>query len=134
MGEEQGCFWEPTFNRSIKVRQKDDRLTGDAGLLLLREGDHRLGLTADLAGQMRDPRDPERTRYSLTELLRQRVYALAQGCRTQDDLDRLAHDVAMKMAVWDRSGAAVLKERLASQLRVRGRGCRRRPTRIGAWF
>jgi len=115
MGEEQGCFWEPTFNRAIKVRQKDDRLTGDAGLLLLREGDHRLGLTADLAGQMRDPRDPKKTRYTLTELLRQRVYALAQGCRTQDDLDRLAHDVAMKMAVWDRPGAAVLKERLASQ-------------------
>ena len=53
MGEEQGCFWEPTFNRSIKVRQKDDRLTGDAGLLLLREGDHRLGLTAGLAAQLR---------------------------------------------------------------------------------
>ena len=115
MGEAQGCFWEPTFNRSIKVRQKDDRLTGDAGLLLLREGDHRLGLTAALAAEMRDPRDPKKIRYTLSELLRQRIYALAQGCRTQDDLDRLAHDVAMKMAAWDRPGAAVLNERLGSQ-------------------
>jgi hypothetical protein len=115
MGERQGCLWQPTFNRSIQVRRKDDRLTGDAGLLLIREGDHRLGLTADLAGRMRDPRDPAKTRYTLTELLRQRIYALAQGCRAQDDLDTLAHDVAMKMAVWDRPGAAVLKERLGSQ-------------------
>ena len=115
MGEAQGCLWEPTFNRAIKVREKDDRLTGDAGLLLIREADHRLGLTASLADQMRDPRDPDKTRYTLTELLRQRVYALAQGCPTQDDLDRLAHDPAMKMAVWDRPGAAVLDERLASQ-------------------
>jgi len=115
MGEEQGCFWEPTFNRSIKVRLKDDRLTGDAGLLLIREGDHRLGLTASLAAEMRDPRDPDKIRYTLTELLRQRIYALVQGCSTQDDLDSLAHDVAMKMAVWDRPGAAVLNERLGSQ-------------------
>jgi len=115
MGEAQGCLWEPTFNRSIKVRQKDDRLTGDAGLLIIREADHRLGILADLGARMHDPRDPDQIRYTLTELLRQRVYGLIQGCAAQDDMDTLAHDPAMKMAVWDRPGPAVLKERLASQ-------------------
>jgi hypothetical protein len=64
---------------------------------------------------MTDPRDPDRIRYTLIELLRERLYALAQGYRAQDDLDRLAHDPALKMAVWDRRGTQVLDERLASQ-------------------
>jgi Transposase DDE domain group 1 len=115
MGEGQEWLFEPTFNRSIKVRQKDQRLTSDAGVLLLREADHRLGLVASLAQRMIDPRDPAKVRYTLTELLRERLYALAQGYRAQDDLDRLAHDPALKMAVWDRPGKRVLDERLASQ-------------------
>jgi hypothetical protein len=52
MGEGQEWLFEPTFNRSIKVRQKDQRLTSDAGVLLLREADHRLGLVASLAQRM----------------------------------------------------------------------------------
>jgi len=115
MGEGQKWFFEPTFNRSIKIRQKDQRLTSDAGVLLLREADHRLGLVESLAQRMIDPRDPAKVRYTLTELLRERLYALAQGYRAQDDVDRLAHDPALKMAVWDRPGEQVLDERLASQ-------------------
>jgi len=115
MGEGQGWLWEPSFNRSIKVRKADERLTGDVGLLLIREADHRLSLTADLARAMHDPRDPQKTRYTMTELLRQRLYALIQRHSAQDDLDCLAHDVAMRLAVWDRPGQRVAHERLASQ-------------------
>jgi hypothetical protein len=115
MGERQGWLFEPTFNRSIKIRQADPRITSDAGALLLREVDHRLGLTADLAAGLFDPRDPRRTRYTQTELLRQHLYGLALGYAHQDDQDTLAHDVGMKLAVWDRPGKQVLDERLASQ-------------------
>ena len=58
MGEAQEWLFEPTFNRSIKVRQKDQRLTSDAGVLLLREADHRLGLVESLAQGMTDPAIP----------------------------------------------------------------------------
>ncbi|MEA1938105.1 MAG: IS1380 family transposase [Pseudomonadota bacterium] len=115
MGERQGWLFEPTFNRSIKLRQADSRITSDAGTLLLREVDHRLGLTADLAAELSDPRDPEHLRYTQTELLRQHLYAAALGYAHQDDQDVLAHDVAMKLAVWDRPGRQVVDERLASQ-------------------
>ncbi len=115
MGESPGGLWEPSFNRSIKVRATDDRLTSDAGLLLLREADQRLGITESLAAKLRDPRQPKKTRYLLVELLRERIYALAAGYAAQDDADRLAHDPAMKMAVWNRRGEQVLDERLASQ-------------------
>jgi hypothetical protein len=104
MGERHGWLFEPTFNRSIKVRQVDSRLTANAGAVLLREVDHRLGLVADLAAGLYDGRDPARVRYSQVELLRQHLYALALGYAHQDDQDALAHDVAMKLSVWDRPG------------------------------
>ena len=115
MGERHGWLFEPTFNRSVKLRQADPRITSDAGALLLREVDHRLGLTADLAGQLTDPRCPRRRRYEQVELLRQHLYGLALGYAHQDDQDVLAHDVGMKLAVWDRPGTQGLDERLASQ-------------------
>lgn len=115
MGEGQGNRFEPTFNRSIKVVEGDDRLTSDAGLLLLREADHRLGITEALASQLFDPRKEKRIRYQMVELLRERVYGLALGYSTQDDADRLAHDPAMKLAAWDRPGEQAADERLASQ-------------------
>ena len=115
MGERHGWLFEPVFNRSIKIRQADPRITSDAGALLLREVDHRLGLTSDLAAGLHDPRDPDRIRYEQVELLRQHLYGLALGYAHQDDQDALAHDVGMKLAVWDRPGKQVLQERLASQ-------------------
>ena len=115
MGESQGCVLEPSFNRSVKVLATDDRLTSDAGFLLLREADHRLGITEALAGSLEDPRREDRIRYELVELLRERIYALAAGYSAQDDADRLAHDPAMKLAAWNRPGEQPLDERLASQ-------------------
>ena len=115
MGESQGRLFEPTFNRSVKVVTTDDRITSDAGLLLLREADHRLGITESLANRLQDPRCEDRIRYQLVELLRERIYALAVGYSAQDDADRLAHDPAMKLAAWNRPGEQPLDERMASQ-------------------
>jgi Transposase DDE domain group 1 len=115
MGESQGWLFEPEFNRSVKVRATDDRITSDSGLLLLREADHRLGITEALAQQLHDPRCEDRIRYQLVETLRERIYALAVGYAAQDDADRLAHDPAMKLAAWNRPGAQPLDERMASQ-------------------
>lgn len=115
MGERKRPFFEPTFNRSIKVQGGDDRLTSDAGVLLLREADHRLGLVESLASNLDDPRQQNLIRYQLTELLRERLFSLALGYEAQDDVDRLAHDPAMRMATWDRPGEQALEERLASQ-------------------
>jgi len=115
MGEPQGWLFEPSFNRAVKVRASDERITSDGGLILLREADHRLGITEWLAQRLDDPRRQELIRYQLVELLRERIYALALGYSAQDDADRLAHDPAMKLAAWNRPGEQPLDERLASQ-------------------
>lgn len=115
MGEAQLNFFEPEFNRSIKVKTVDSRLTSHAGAILLRDFDHQLGLIESLTDQLFDPRNQERIRYTATELLRERLFAMAMGDQDQDDLDRLAHDPAMRMATWDRKGEEVIEQRLASQ-------------------
>ncbi len=108
-------LFEPSFNRSVKVLATDDRITSDSGLLLLREADHRLGITESLANRLLDPRRDDRIRYQMVELLRERIYALAAGYSAQDDADRMAHDPAMKLAAWNRPGEQPLDERMASQ-------------------
>lgn len=115
MGEGKKPLFEPSFNRAVKVRSGRDRLTSDAGMLLLREADHRLDLTPSLAAKLSDRRDKDRTRYQLVELLRERLYAMAQGYDAQDDVDELAHDPAVRLATWNRPGERVAEERAASQ-------------------
>ena len=115
MGERQNNIFEPEFNRSIKVQGTDQRLTSNAGVILLRDADHRLGMIDSIAENIQDPRRADRIRYSIDELIRERVFAMAVGCSAQDDVDRLAHDPAFRAAVWNRSGDQVVHERLASQ-------------------
>lgn len=115
MGEDQVNLFEPQFNRSIKVQATDQRITSNAGVLLLREAESRLGIVDSIIDEVSDPRHPKRIRYTLAELTRERLFAMAIGCSAQDDVDRLAHDPAFRAAVWDRSGDQVIHERLASQ-------------------
>ena len=56
------------------------RLNTDAGGLLLREADRRLGLTASLAECIADPRDPARITHDLRTLLAQRVRPSPEPC------------------------------------------------------
>jgi hypothetical protein len=74
------------------------RLTSDAGALLLREADKRLGLTDTLARCIPDPRDPRFTVHEQQEMLAQRIYAIALGYEDLNDHDTLRHDVALQVA------------------------------------
>jgi len=103
------------FNRAVFIRDASPRITADAGALLLRELDDKLGVTPHLADRIFDPRDPAKVRYEDTVLLRQWLYARALGHSRQDDADRLAHDPAVRVAAWNRQGDSPLGERLASQ-------------------
>ena len=108
MSEAQKYMFAPSFNRAIRIRQRDSRLTSYSGAIILREADHRLGLIESVVERMRDPRKPDKIRYTLSELLRERIFALALAESAQDDADRLAHDPALRMATWDRPGEQVL--------------------------
>ena len=68
------------------------RLTSDAGGLLLREADRQLGLTAELADCIADPRDPAKTTHDLKTLLRQRIFGIALGYEDLNDHATLRDD------------------------------------------
>src|SRR5467141_2252580 len=73
--------------------------SSDAGLLLLREAERKLGVCRRLADAMPDRRDPDRIRHAMFEMVMARVAAIACGHKDAIDLDRLRHDPLMKVAV-----------------------------------
>jgi len=110
MGEAQHTLFPLDFNRSIVIEDRPERLTGDAGVRALRQIDHRLGLTDWLAAHLTDPRKPDLITHPQVELLRTRLYLIAQGHRDADDADRLGLDPAFRLAVSQRRGVAALEE------------------------
>lgn len=85
--------------RRIEVGFDGGDVTSDAGLLLIRKADEQMGLLSRVAAVLPDPRDPDRIDHSVEELLRQRVYGLAQGYEDLNDHDRLRHDLALQTAL-----------------------------------
>jgi Transposase DDE domain group 1 len=73
--------------------------SSDAGLLLLREAERKLGVCRRLAEAMPDRRDPDRIQHAMFEIVMARASAIACGHKDAIDLDRLRHDPLMKVAV-----------------------------------
>ena len=88
----------PRRSKRIEADFAGGRLTSDAGVLLLREIDKRLGLTEAIAQCIPDPRDPRFTVHEQPEMLAQRIYAIALGYEDLNDHDMLRHDAAMQVA------------------------------------
>jgi Transposase DDE domain group 1 len=90
----------------------------DAGLLLLREAERKLGVCRRLAQAMPDRRDRERIRHAMFEMVMARVSAIACGHKDAIDLDRLRHDPLLKLAVGrcPDSGAALASQSTISRL------------------
>lgn len=67
-------------------------ITSDAGALLLREADHRLGLLRGVTSCFTDHRSASRREHSVRDLLAQRIYGLALGYEDVNDHDELRRD------------------------------------------
>ncbi len=78
--------------RRIQADFAGGTLTSDAGGLLLREVDRRLGLVDRLADCLTDPRDPAKIEHDQRTMLAQRIYGIALGYEDLNDHDALRHD------------------------------------------
>lgn len=85
-------------HRRVEADFSGGRLTSDAGLVLLREVDQRLGLLDAANEAIPDPRDPETITHQQRELLAQRVFALAAGYEDGNDHAALRNDPALQLA------------------------------------
>jgi Transposase DDE domain group 1 len=109
VGEIQSTLFTPDFNHSIQVEAREERLTANAGALLLREVFSRLSLEEFFETRLVDPRVQELITHPQIELLRSHVLLLAQGWQDQDDADLHRHDPVMRLAVSQRRGTSPLE-------------------------
>jgi len=92
--------------RRIEVGFDGGEVTSDAGLLLLRQVERKLGLLKAAAQVLPDPRNPELIVHTTEHLLRQRVFGLCQGYEDLNDHDQLRLDPALQTALDKRGKTA----------------------------
>jgi hypothetical protein len=85
--------------KAVSVAFDGGDLSSDAGLIPLALADQRMQLTRHLAEAIDDPRDARRIDHSLHDLLRERIYLIAQGYADQNDATTLRHDPLLKVAL-----------------------------------
>lgn len=73
------------------------RITSDAGGLLLREVDQHYRLAENAARCLHEPREGHKVKHDLLTLVRQRMFAIAQGYEDNNDAATLARDPAFKI-------------------------------------
>jgi len=96
------------FNRSVRVEVRPQRVTSDAGALVIRETMHKLKIDRWLSNRLVDFRREDLITHPLSELLRTKLILLCQGWRDNDDADVLRQDAVLRLAVSDRLGDAAL--------------------------
>ena len=106
-----------SFNRSIRIGSRRDRITGDSGALTGRELLGRSRVVRFLAKRLPDKRDGRRIRHSQRRLARTLLLLAGQGRREHSDATELRDDPALQLATSDRAGTAPLGKggRLPSQ-------------------
>lgn len=82
----------------VEAEFSGGRLTSNAGLLLVREVDRKLGLLDAVNTAIPDPRHPLSITHQQRELLAQRVFALVAGYEDGNDHQALRRDPALQLA------------------------------------
>src|SRR5713226_1545416 len=116
VGETQKRPFQLSFNSSLRVDFQGARVTSDGGLILVRELDERLGLSALVDRHLSDPRRGKNIQLPLADLLRQSIYSRLAGYEDVNDAERLSHDPTFRLIgsrkIWERGAA--LTSRLQS--------------------
>src|SRR6266542_6949241 len=103
------------FQPKLVVDFAGGTLTTDAGLLLIREFDEQLRLSADVVSRIVDTRDSRYITHDLGALVRQRLYQIAAGYEDVNDADRLRHE---DDAVVERPAGRRRREREVAAVRL----------------
>ena len=85
--------------RLIEANFEGGALSSDGGLMLLRQVDRRIGLSAAVAAALHDPRAPALIEHEVRDLVAQRLYGLCCGYEDLNDHAVLRQDPLMQTAV-----------------------------------
>jgi len=111
----QTVFFPDLISKPVVAAFDQAHSSSDGGALLLKAIDEKLGLSEQLAGCLRDGRQAGKVRHGLSELVQQRLFAIALGYPDGNDCNDLADDPIHKMLV---GRSPVHGDRLASQSTV----------------
>jgi hypothetical protein len=103
------------FQPKITAAFDGGEITTEAGLLLVREFDERLHLTATLRDAVPDLRDRRYVTHDVLTLLRQRLYQIAAGYEDANDATYLRHDPTLQ-TVTQRLGTPLASQPTLSRL------------------
>lgn len=85
--------------RKIEAKFRGGDISSDGGILLLKSTDDKVKLTKKISHVLNDPRIKQKCNHSILSLLRQRIYAIAQGYEDLNDHDQLRNDKLIQTAV-----------------------------------
>ncbi len=85
--------------RRVEADFSGGDITSNGGVLLLRQADRLIGLTASVARRLTDARQRGKVAHGFAAMLRQRVFALALGYEDVNDHAALRFDLALQTAV-----------------------------------
>jgi hypothetical protein len=97
MGDAKAGPVRLSFNPQLRVEFHGATVTSDAGLLLPRELDDHLGLSALIDRYLSDPRTGHNRQFPLPDLFRQSIYSRLAGYEDTNDAERLAEDPTFRM-------------------------------------
>ena len=100
--------FEAHFSRRVVAGFDGGTITSDAGALLLRQVNRRIGLLPRLAQCFTDFRNPFYVTHDVAGMVSQRVYALALGYADLNDHDQLRDDPLMGLLAGKRKPGAAL--------------------------
>ena len=97
MGDAKAGPVRLSFNPQLRVEFHGATVTPDALLLLPRELDERLGLSALIKRPLTDPRTGRNYQFPLPDLFRQSLYSRLAGYEDTNDAERLAEAPTFRM-------------------------------------
>ena len=91
--------FSPLKGKKVEANFEVGIISSNGGLLLLRETDKRLKLTAKISKCITDNRRSCLVQHNYVTLLRQRVYAISVGDEDANDQDKLRNDICFQTCV-----------------------------------
>jgi hypothetical protein len=89
----------PVNGKKVALDFQGGSISSDAGVLLMRETEARVGIVDELARCISDSRRSASVMHPMKELMEQRVYQIICGYADANDSDTLRFDPTMKMAI-----------------------------------
>ena len=110
MGDSKSIDFAPGFNGSLRVEGRPEKLTANAGLVLLRELDDRLGISEELSESLVDHRSPDRIVHPQRQMIRALVQGMAIGSMQTSATADMGDDELFRMTASDKKGLSMVTD------------------------